>query len=282
MSQTGSLYIVATPIGNLGDITHRAITILCEVDLIAAEDTRHSKGLLNHYHIHTPTISLHEHNEKQRLTLLLSKLAQGQQIALISDAGTPLISDPGYVLVNAVWQAGFRVIPIPGPCAAITALVASGLATDRFVFEGFLPHKAFDRKRRLLALREEMRTIILYESVYRMSNLMQLLTENFEKDRIVVVARELTKIFESIQRGYLYELQEWWQKNPEQHKGEFVVLLEGATMTETEENIDEYRRVLKILLAKMSLKEAVFLATQLSKGKRSLLYRLALEIKKGE
>ncbi len=281
VTSAGSLYIVATPIGNLADITLRAIETLKSVALIAAEDTRHSRRLLDHYQITTPTISLHEYNEQTRAQLLCDRLQQGENIALISDAGTPLISDPGYRLVDQVRQAGIRVVPIPGPCAAIAALVASGLPTDQFVFVGFLPAKGAARKKKLAALKNESRTIIFYESVHRMVDLIDLLNEIFEGERRATVARELTKTYETIYQATLSDIKHGLQKFPTQIKGEFVVVVQGAVEKENgDEMMMEYQRILEILLREIPLKQAVNLTCQITGARRKLLYSLALKLSK--
>ncbi|MBW5802873.1 16S rRNA (cytidine(1402)-2'-O)-methyltransferase [Coxiella endosymbiont of Ornithodoros amblus] len=274
----GSLYITATPIGNREDITLRAIETLRSVDLIAAEHTRHSKKLLEHYRIKTPLLSLHEHNEAVCATLLCEKLKQGLNVALISDAGTPLISDPGYRLVHAVCEAGIEVVPIPGACAAIAALVASGLSTDRFIFEGFIPSKGGVRRRKLEDLKNQRQTIIFYESVHRIVNLIDLLNEIFENERRATIGRELTKQFETIHTATLVELKNWINENPVQQKGEFVVIVAGQTEKLTEIN-EEHQRVLTLLLSELSLKQAVSLATKISGLPRKKLYALALTIR---
>jgi len=213
--QSGCLYLVATPIGNLDDITFRAVEVLKHVDLIAVEDTRHSKKLLKHYDVATPTLSLHDYNESARCAELIKRLVAGIDIALISDAGTPLISDPGYRLVAAAHQHDIKVIPIPGACAAIAGLIASGLPTDRFVFVGFLPAKGAARKKRLEEFTNESRTIIFYESVHRIINLIDLLNEVFGGARVATVARELTKTFETIHQAKLSDLKFTLLSKPE-------------------------------------------------------------------
>lgn len=280
MESQGCLYIVATPIGNRGDITYRAVEILQKVDLIAAEDTRHSKKLLDYYHISTPTISFHEFSSEKRLETIVNHIKQGQHIALISDAGTPLISDPGYELVNQLHDLGIKVIPIPGPCALIAALVASGLPTDRFIFEGFLPIKEGARITRLKQLQQETRTILFYESVHRIQSLLKSLIQVFGEKRKGVITRELTKKFETIRQDNLLQLYEWLVNNANQQKGEFVVLLQGVKeVTNLDSKIHEYKKILEILLEELSLKQAVSLAVRLTGGKRSVLYSLALELK---
>lgn len=277
--QSGCLYLVATPIGNLGDITLRAIEVLKYVDVIAVEDTRHSKKLLKYYGIATPTLSLHDYNESARCAKLIKRLAAGIDIALICDAGTPLISDPGYRLVATVHQHGIKVIPVPGACAAIAGLIASGLPTDRFVFVGFLPAKGAARKKQLEELANESRTIIFYESVYRIINLIDLLNEVFGGGRLATIARELTKTFETIHQAKLSDLKIWFEKDPNQSKGEFVIILESA-YKKNREFAKESKGLLQILLNELPLKQAVSLATQISGVKRKTLYSLALEINK--
>ena len=273
----GCLYITATPIGNREDITLRAIKTLRSVDLLAAEDTRYSKKLLEYYKIQTPLLSLHEHNEAACTTLLCKKLNQGFNIALISDAGTPLISDPGYQLVSTVREMGIEVIPIPGACAAISALVASGLPTHQFIFEGFLPSKGGVRRKKLESLKSQRRTIIFYESVHRIVDLIYLLNEIFENDRRATIARELTKKFETIYTATLVELKRWIDENPIQKKGEFVVIISGQVKKLIAIN-EEHQRWLMILLSELPFKQAVSLATKMTGLPRKNLYALALTI----
>lgn len=279
MKQPGRLYLVATPIGNLDDMTYRAVAVLKEVDLIAAEDTRHSQKLLRYYDIITSTLSLHEFNEKARSAELIKRLQAGTDIALISDAGTPLISDPGYRLVEAAHRASIQVIPIPGACAAIAGLVASGLPTDQFVFAGFLPAKGAVRKKRLEEFINESRTLIFYESVHRIVNLIALLNDVFGGDRLATVARELTKTFETIHQSKLSDLKTWFEEDSNQSKGEFVVIVQGASK-KIEKSQEENKRLLEILLAELPLKQAVSLAIQITGESRKPLYSLALEIQK--
>ena len=220
------LFVVATPIGNLGDMTPRAVEVLQSVALIAAEDTRHSSRLMAHFNIKAPMISLHDHNERQRLQTILDKLAAGDSIALISDAGTPLISDPGFILVRAVREAGFKVVPVPGACAVITAMCASGVPTDKFVFEGFLPAKRVGRKQKFEALVAEERTVIFYESTHRLIKTLTQLAEFFGEDRQVSVSRELTKMHEENIRGTVKEVLEYYNNNV--IKGEIVIVVHGV------------------------------------------------------
>ncbi|HRA42445.1 MAG TPA: 16S rRNA (cytidine(1402)-2'-O)-methyltransferase, partial [Gammaproteobacteria bacterium] len=226
-TKPGKLYIVATPIGHLGDISLRAIDTLKVVDRIAAEDTRHSLGLLKHLGIEKPLVALHEHNEREQAEKLLAFVEDGHALALISDAGTPLISDPGYHLVQLAHQLGIQVVPIPGPCSIITALSASGLPTDRFVFEGFLSAKATARRKQLEKLATETRTLIFFEAPHRILETVAAMQACFGEQRLAVVARELTKTFETIRMGTLSELEAWMKSDAMQQRGEFVVLVAG-------------------------------------------------------
>lgn len=271
------LYIVATPIGNLQDITLRAIEILKQVNWIAAEDTRHSAALLQHYAISTPRFSLHDHNEREQAEKLIQKLKQGESIALISDAGTPLISDPGYHLVRAVRAAGIKMVPVPGACAAIAALSAAGLATDRFIFEGFLPAKTKARLDRLQLLENEMRTIIFYAAPHRILDVLIDMQTIFGTEREIVIARELTKMFETIHAGKLAEIVEWVKQDSNQQRGEFVVLVEGAQ--QVKEQV-AYQKLLEILIAEnVPVKQAVDIVVKVTSEKKNKVYELALQIK---
>lgn len=273
----GHLYLVATSIGNLADISLRALEILQSVDLIAAEDTRHSQQLLSFYGIKTPVISLHQHNEQRRIAELLPQLQQGKQIALITDAGTPLISDPGSRLVQALHHHAISVSPIPGACAAICGLIVSGLSAERFVFEGFLPAKGAMRQRRLMELAKETRTIIFYEAVHRIIDLLQQLIKVCGEHRLATFTRELTKNFETIRQDSLVNLLTWVQMDSNQRKGEIVLILAGAEPTTTED--PELLRILKILTEELPLKQAVEIATRITGSKRNHIYSLALENK---
>src|SRR5690242_12028000 len=224
----GKLFVVATPIGNLADLSARAREILSGVDLIAAEDTRHSAALLAQFGIATRTLALHEHNEREKSAELVHRLREGAQIALISDAGTPLVSDPGYRLVRAAREAGIAVSPVPGACAAIAALSVAGLPSDRFVFEGFLPAKAAARRAHLQTLMTEMRTLIFYESSHRIVEALEDLVVVFGGERRAVLARELTKLFETVLDGALAELAARVNTDSNQQRGEFVLLVAGA------------------------------------------------------
>jgi 16S rRNA (cytidine1402-2'-O)-methyltransferase len=273
----GALYIVATPIGNLDDMTARAIDVLRAVAFIAAEDTRHSAGLLRRFGIATPCLAFHEHNERQQTEVLIERLRQGSAVALISDAGTPLLSDPGYHLVRAAHAAGIRVIPVPGASAALAALSASGLPTDRFVFEGFLPAKSAARRTRLATLRAESRTLLFYEAPHRLVATLEEMAEIFGKAREAVLARELTKIYETVRYDTLEGLWRWVQGDPNQQKGECVLVVHGAAApADSEGTSTDAQRLLDILLEEIPLKQAVALAAKISGEKRNRLYQWAV------
>lgn len=277
MLKAPALYVVATPIGNLGDISARAIDTLKNVDLIAAEDTRHSRKLMNHFAINTPMLSLHAYNESKRTEILLKKLQQNQSIALISDAGTPLISDPGYVLVKKVRENGIPVISIPGPCALITALSASGLKSDRFIFEGFLPEKKLARQNKLKYLLYETRTIIFYEAPHRILDLMEDMLLIFGSERQGVLARELTKTFETIHAGTIEQINSWLTEDSNQQRGEFVVLIKGNEHALKNSDL-EIQRILQILLAELPIKQSILLAAKITNEKKNKLYAQALTL----
>lgn len=276
---SGTLYIVATPIGNLDDISRRALQVLEAVDRIGAEDTRHSQRLLNHFNIRTPLFALHEHNERKLLEGLLEELAGGARIAVISDAGTPLISDPGFPLVRAARERGIPVVPVPGCSAVICALSVAGLPTDRFVFEGFLPAKEGQREHRLQALAAETRTLVFYEASHRILASLRSMAEVFGEGRMAVVARELTKTFETVRSGSFRELIDWMAADPNQQKGEFVVLVAGAPEPEPQRVDAEAERVLAVLLEELSVKQSAALAAKLTGTSRKRLYERALELR---
>jgi 16S rRNA (cytidine1402-2'-O)-methyltransferase len=273
-SNGGTLFLVATPIGNLGDITLRALETLKQVDLIAAEDTRHSSKLLQHFGIKTPLTSLHDYNEIKSSQFICGQLQQGKNIALISDAGTPLISDPGYHLVKTVRENNFQVIPIPGACAAITALSAAGLPTDKFVFAGFLPAKSKQQLQQLNELITETRTLIFYESPHRLLQTINNMLAVFGSDRYVVIAKELTKIFETIYGNTLSKVQNWLLTDPARQKGEFVILVKGAEKTVTIN--PEILRILKLLAKDLPSKQAATLTAQITGANKNQLYRLLI------
>jgi 16S rRNA (cytidine1402-2'-O)-methyltransferase len=281
-NDTGTLYILATPIGNLEDISYRAVRLLAGVGLIAAEDTRHSRKLLQHYAISTRLVSLHEHNERSRSAELVRLLLAGKCIALISDAGTPLISDPGLHLVRAAQSAGVRVVPVPGPCAAVAALSAAGLPSDRFCFEGFPPTRAAARAAFFQQLSQEPRTLIFFESPHRIVRSLEAMVTAFGGERPAALARELTKVFETIRRSTLSELCDWIRRQPaEAVAGEFVVLVQGMSTAARAVDTDEGQRVLRVLLANLPLKQAVALTAQITGHKRRALYQIALALRAG-
>ena len=277
----GSLYVVATPIGNLDDISARALTILRNVALIAAEDTRHSARLMQHFGIGTPLTACHEHNERDQGGRFLARLLAGDDVALISDAGTPLISDPGYHLVRQARAAGIAVVPVPGACALIAALSAAGLPSDRFIFEGFLPAKSAGRRARLEQVKEEPRTLIFYEAPHRILECLQDMQAVFGDERPALLARELTKTFETLKGMPLAELAAWVASDSNQQRGECVVLVAGWQAPEGEDAVSaEAVRVLNLLLAEMPLKRAAALAAEITGVRKNLLYQVALEQQK--
>jgi 16S rRNA (cytidine1402-2'-O)-methyltransferase len=272
-----TLYLVGTPIGNLGDMTMRGLDVLKGVDTIAAEDTRHTGKLLHHFQIKTPQISYHQHNEQQRIPDLIDRLKGGQSIALVTDAGMPGISDPGYLLVSACVAAGIRVIPIPGVTAVITAVSASGLPSDRFVFEGFLPAKGQERKDRLQAVAGDSRTLVFYESPHRLRQTLADFAETFGIDRQIVLGRELTKLHEEFWRGEIgAAIEHYTQVEPQ---GEYAIVLAGAAVshpTLSDEAID--RALIELMLAGTSRSQASrIVAEQISQSRR-YVYQLALAI----
>lgn len=281
MTPTGTLYIVATPIGHLGDMSPRAIATLQAVTLIAAEDTRHSLPLLRHFGIHTPCVSYHDHNEREQAQVLVDKLLGGIDIALISDAGTPLLADPGYRLVNAAHVAGVRVVPVPGPCALTAMLSVAGLATDRFIFEGFLPAQAAARKAHLNTLVHEMRTLVFYEAPHRIADTLADLATIFGAAREAAVARELTKHYETLRHGTLATLAAWLQDTPAQQRGEFVLAVSGASaIAQNERQESHARNTLILLLAYLSPSRAAAVTAQLTGIHKNRAYQMALELTK--
>lgn len=270
-----ALYIVPTPIGNRADMVPRAIQVLQSVSLIAAEDMRHSRPLLNHFGIETPMIAYHDHSDERVVERVLAALRSGDSVALISDAGTPLISDPGYRVVDAAHSEGIVVVPIPGACAAIAALSAGGLPSDRFCFEGFLPAKAQARHTALTALAAENRTLVFYEAPHRLLATVQAMAEVFGGERIAVLARELSKLHETIRRASLAELADWISQDSNQQRGECVLLVKGAPARE--QTLDaEAERILYLLMDELPLKQAAQLAAQITGLKKNLLYSTGL------
>jgi 16S rRNA (cytidine1402-2'-O)-methyltransferase len=272
---SGTLFIVPTPIGNLGDISARALETLANVDLIAAEDTRHSGVLLHHFGIKTKTISLHDHNEQQRTQLLLSKLAKGESIALISDAGTPLISDPGYTLVRACREHNANVVALPGPCALTTALSASGLATDKFTFLGFLPVKQKAKQEALLEAANSFTTSIFYEAPRRIVNTLTVAAEILPEQHHIVLAKELTKHFETYVNGTAIEVLKWLEEDPVRQKGEFVLMLH-CVAPENESLPPAALSLMKALTAQLPPKSAAAIVSEHYKVNKKQLYQFAL------
>jgi len=277
--EKGVLYVVATPIGNLEDFSPRAVNTLKQVDLIAAEDTRHSKPLLRHFGIKTPLIAMHEHNERETMHTILEQLQKSQSIALISDAGTPLISDPGFPLVRECHQLGIRVCPIPGASAAICAISAAGLPSDRFLFEGFLPRTQAARRERLQGLRYEHCTLVFYESNHRVSESLKDMSSIFGADRPALLARELTKLHETLISAPLAELLQQVDADPMQRKGEIVILIAGAEKKADAEQAAETTRILEILLKELPVKQAATLTAQITGEKKNTLYQKALALR---
>jgi len=272
MSQSG-LYVVATPIGNLEDISYRAVRILTEADLIAAEDTRHSRVLLSHYGITTPMQAMHEHNEEQAAAGILERIRNGDAIALISDAGTPLISDPGYRLVCAARDAGLPVFSVPGPSAITTALSIAGLPPDRFAFEGFLPSKPAARKKKLQELVSEMRTLVFFESSHRIEAAIRDMAEIFGEQRLAAVCRELTKKFETVIRSSLAEISKQLAADRNQTRGEFVVIVNGYQGNEDQALLNAHKIALE-LLEYLTASQAARVAAKLNDVPRRQVYRL--------
>ncbi len=275
----GVLYVVATPIGNLQDLSPRALQVLRDVALIAAEDTRHSKKLLTHFGIATPLLSLHEHNERDVTGSILHKLNSGLDIALVSDAGTPLISDPGFHLVRAARQAGIRVAPVPGPAALVAALSVAGLPTDHFCFEGFLSSRQAARRQRLQALADHRATLVFYESSHRILASVADMADIFGHDREATLARELTKTFETILSGSLASLLAQLQADSQQQRGEFVVMVHGATPREDAVVDAAAEHVLSVLLSELPLKQAAALAAKITGLSKNVLYERGLQLK---
>ncbi|RBP33679.1 16S rRNA (cytidine1402-2'-O)-methyltransferase [Marinobacter pelagius] len=277
----GTLYIVATPIGNLGDLSPRAEKVLSSVAVVAAEDTRHSGRLLQHLGLSKPMIALHEHNERERVDRVLKELQAGKDLALISDAGTPLISDPGYVVVREARAAGIRVSPIPGPCALVTALSAAGLPTDRFLFAGFLPAKRTGRKAALEALKREQATLVFYESPHRILDTLADLVSVLGSERELVLGRELTKTFETFYSGNAGGVLAELEADPHGSKGEFVMVVRGAEVSgrgEAESQLD-VDKLLELLLAELPVKKVAKIVAELTGGSKNELYQRALELK---
>jgi 16S rRNA (cytidine1402-2'-O)-methyltransferase len=278
-NQPGTIYLVATPIGNLEDVSARALRTLAEVDLIAAEDTRHSAKLLRHFGIDTPVTAYHDHNERDKAKQLVELAASGKNLALISDAGTPLVNDPGYHLVKAAREADILLVPIPGACAAITALSVSGLPTDTFLFAGFPPAKSVARKNYFTAKSRSEATLIFYESPHRIVESLKDMREILGSERSAVVARELTKKFETVRSGTLAELVNWIEGDANQKKGEFVVLVQGIGAEERTEIDADTERLLLRLAEELPPKKAAAIVAEYSGLRKNSLYEYLLNKK---
>jgi 16S rRNA (cytidine1402-2'-O)-methyltransferase len=273
----GALYIVATPIGNLEDLSPRAKMVLENVDLIVAEDTRHSKPMLNQFGIGTKISAYHDHNERSQTPVLIEQLQAGASIALISDAGTPLICDPGYHLLLAAHAEKIKIIPIPGPSALISALSVAGFSSEKFIFEGYLPARKTARRQRLQELKNETRTLVFYEAPHRILASIKDAIICFGGERQAVIAKEITKRHENIQRGTLPGLLDWLHSDKDLTKGEFVVVIQGDKTSQFD--TQEASRILKILLADHSVKEAAKLTSEIMQGNRNDIYKLAMDLK---
>ncbi len=277
MSQVqGQLYIVATPIGHLDDISQRAIAILRQVSWVAAEDTRHSGKLLSHLGISARFLALHDHNEKQRAASLLQKLQAGEDVALISDAGTPLISDPGYSLVRLCRDAGVRVVPVPGPCALIAALCCAGLPTDKFHFIGFLPAKSGQRQQVLQQIPNNVGTLICYEAARRVKDTLADVVAVFGEERELVLAKELTKTFEHFEHGTAATITAWLEEDPQRCQGEMVLMIAPAAAKADDDIHPAAVQTLKLLMSELPLKKAAALTAEIHGEKKNALYKLGL------
>ena len=276
-SRTGTLYVVATPIGNLDDMVPRAVQTLQTVAVIAAEDTRHSARLLAHFDIKTPAIAYHDHSDEHRTAQLIARLLAGEDVALISDAGTPLVSDPGYRLVRMARQQGIRIAPIPGACAMIAALSAAGLPSDRFAFEGFLPARQVARKSQLETLVADTRTLIFYEAPHRILETLQDMLSLFGAEREVVIAREVTKTFETIKGDTLAAMVDWVASDSNQQRGEIVLLVRGAAKIENADISVEHMRIMTALLEELPVKQAAAIGAKITGLKKNFLYDWALK-----
>jgi len=276
----GELYLVATPIGNMKDMSPRAVDTLNEVDLVAAEDKRRSSRLFSYFNIKTPMISYHDHNEDKQIQKIIDLLLCGKSVALVSDAGTPLISDPGYRLVRTAKNNGLKVSTIPGPCALIAAISASGLPSDRFIFEGFLPAKSSARIAKIQSISSELRTIIFYEAPHRILEALEDMLVVINPLRQIFLARELTKTYETFLSGTLIEVLELIRADINQQKGEIVLVLAGRDPSEGNPDTNESDRILSILLEELPLKQAASLVAKITGGQKNIFYKLALSLKK--
>lgn len=279
MNHSGTLYVVATPIGNLQDITLRALDVLKSVDVIAAEDTRHTSGLLSHYAIRKKMLAVHEHNEHQSAEQLLTRLRAGESVALVTDAGTPGVSDPGAVVVDLVREADINVVPVPGASAVIAALSAAGIRQNGFSFIGFLPASGSQRRSQLEALKSHPLTLVFYEAPHRVLESVADMAAILGGERRLTIARELTKTFETFHRCRLADAVTWLQSDTNQQRGEFVLLIEPLPEAESAEIAPEVDRMLRLLMAELPLKQAVKLAAAISGEKKNALYEYGLKIK---
>jgi 16S rRNA (cytidine1402-2'-O)-methyltransferase len=276
----GELYLVATPIGDMTDIAPRALGILSTVDIVAVEDKRRSSRLFSHFGIKTPMISYHDHSEEKQVKKIIDELLCGKSVALISDAGTPLISDPGYKLVNAAKDKSIKVSPVPGPCALIAAISASGLPSDRFIFEGFLPSKSIPRITKIQNISADSRTIIFYEAPHRILETLIDMIKVIGPSRKIVLARELTKTYETFISGTLESVLQIIEKDLNQQKGEIVIVLAGADFSEKKIETQDSERILSVLLEELPLKQAVSLGSKITGIQKNIFYKLALDLKK--
>jgi 16S rRNA (cytidine1402-2'-O)-methyltransferase len=276
----GELYLVATPIGDMTDIAPRALGILSTVDIVAVEDKRRSSRLFSHFGIKTPMISYHDHSEEKQVKKIIDELLCGKSVALISDAGTPLISDPGYKLVNAAKDKSIKVSPVPGPCALIAAISASGLPSDRFIFEGFLPSKSIPRITKIQNISADSRTIIFYEAPHRILETLIDMIKVIGPSRKIVLARELTKTYETFISGTLESVLQIIEKDLNQQKGEIVIVLAGADSSEKKIETQDSKRILSVLLEELPLKQAVSLGSKITGIQKNIFYKLALDLKK--
>jgi 16S rRNA (cytidine1402-2'-O)-methyltransferase len=276
----GELYLVATPIGDMTDIAPRALDILNTVDIVAVEDKRRSSRLFSHFGIKTPMISYHDHSEEKQVKKIIDELLCGKSVALISDAGTPLISDPGYKLVNAAKDKSIKVSPVPGPCALIAAISASGLPSDRFIFEGFLPSKSIPRITKIQNISADSRTIIFYEAPHRILETLIDMIKVIGPSRKIVLARELTKTYETFISGTLESVLQIIEKDLNQQKGEIVIVLAGADSSEKKIETQDSKRILSVLLQELPLKQAVSLGSKITGIQKNIFYKLALDLKK--
>lgn len=274
-----TLYVVATPIGNLQDISLRALEVLKTVDAIAAEDTRHTSHLLSHFAIQKKLIAVHEHNEQKSAQVLLERLQAGESIALVTDAGTPGISDPGAIVVDVLREAGVNVVPVPGASAVIAALSASGITANGFMFHGFLPASGSQRRKTLEGLKVYASTLVFYEAPHRIIECVEDLATVLGGERRITIARELTKTFETFHRCTLQDAKMWLESDPNQQRGEFVLLVEAPALVEQADISEDAERILRLLLADLPLKQAVKLATEITGVKKNILYEFALKLK---